>query len=94
VNALALCDKLTGMNNIELSREQTDHLVSKIKDYFDQELGQDIGGFEAEFLIQFLAREVGPYFYNKGLTDARQLLHEKIEDLGYLLQEMEKPEGL
>lgn len=94
MNALALCDKLTGMNNIELSREQTDHLVSKIKDYFDQELGQDIGGFEAEFLIQFLAREVGPYFYNKGLTDARQLLHEKIEDLGYLLQEMEKPEGL
>jgi len=94
VNALALCDKLTGMNNIELSREQTDHLVSKIKDYFDQELGQDIGGFEAEFLIQFLAREVGPYFYNKGLMDARQLLHEKIDDLGYLLQEMEKPEGL
>jgi len=82
------------MSDIELSREQTDHLVSKIKDYFDQELGQDIGGFEAEFLIQFLAREVGPYFYNKGLTDARQLLHEKIEDLGYLLQEMEKPEGL
>jgi len=82
------------MSEIELSREQTDHLVSKIKDYFDQELGQDIGGFEAEFLIQFLAREVGPYFYNKGLTDARQLLHEKIEDLGYLLQEMEKPEGL
>lgn len=82
------------MSNIELSREQTDHLVSKIKDYFDQELGQDIGGFEAEFLIQFLAREVGPYFYNKGLTDARQLLHEKIEDLGYLLQELEKPEGL
>lgn len=82
------------MSEIELSREQTDHLVSKIKDYFDQELGQDIGGFEAEFLIQFLAREVGPYFYNKGLTDARQLLHEKIEDLGYLLQELEKPEGL
>lgn len=82
------------MSEIELSREQTDHLVSKIKDYFDQELGQDIGGFEAEFLIQFLAREVGPFFYNKGLTDARQLLHEKIEDLGYLLQEMEKPEGM
>lgn len=82
------------MSNIELSREQTEHLVSKIKDYFEQELGQDIGGFEAEFLIQFLAKEVGPYFYNKGLTDAQQLLNEKIEDLGYLLQEMEKPEGL
>lgn len=82
------------MSDIELSREQTDYLVSKIKDYFEQELGQDIGGFEAEFLIQFLAREVGPYFYNKGLTDAQQLLNEKMEDLGYLLQEMEKPEGL
>lgn len=82
------------MTDIELSRDQVDHLVSKIKDYFDQELDQDIGGFEAEFLIQFLAREVGPYFYNKGLADAQLLLNEKIEDLGYVLQEMEKPEGL
>ncbi len=80
------------MHDIELSREQTELLVSKIKDYFEQELDQDIGGFEAEFLIQFLAREVGPYFYNKGLTDAQVLLNEKIEDLGYMLEEMHKPE--
>jgi uncharacterized protein (DUF2164 family) len=82
------------MTDITLSRDQIDHLVGKIKDYFEQELDQDIGGFEAEFLIQFLAKEVGPYFYNKGLGDAQLLLNEKIEDLGYLLQEMEKPEGL
>ncbi|GFZ83399.1 hypothetical protein GCM10011403_28810 [Pseudohongiella nitratireducens] len=81
------------MPDIELSREQTDHLVSKIKDYFEQELDQDIGGFEAEFLIQFLAREVGPYFYNRGLTDAQVLLNEKIEDLGYMLEEMHKVEA-
>ncbi len=80
------------MSGVELSREQTELLVSKIKDYFEQELDQDIGGFEAEFLIQFLAREVGPYFYNKGLTDAQVLLNEKIEDLGYMLEEMHKPE--
>lgn len=80
------------MSDIELTREQTELLVSKIKDYFEQELDQDIGGFEAEFLIQFLAREVGPYFYNKGLTDAQVLLNEKIEDLGYLLEEMHKAE--
>ena len=81
------------MPDIELSREQTDHLISKIKDYFEQELDQDIGGFEAEFLIQFLAREVGPYFYNRGLTDAQVLLNEKIEDLGYMLEEMHKVEA-
>jgi len=81
------------MPDLELSREQTDHLVSKIKDYFEQELDQDIGGFEAEFLIQFLAREVGPYFYNRGLTDAQVLLNEKIEDLGYMLEEMHKVEA-
>ncbi|MBQ24276.1 MAG: hypothetical protein CL546_04995 [Alcanivorax sp.] len=29
-------------------------------------LQQDIGGFEAEFLIDFFAKELGPHFYNLG----------------------------
>lgn len=80
------------MKDIEFSADQKARIVSKVKIYFADELQQDIGSFEAEFLLDFFAREVGPYFYNRGLFDAQQVFNEKMEDLGYLLQELEKPE--
>lgn len=81
------------MKEIEFSKEQKEWMVGKIKSYFNDELDQDIGGFEAEFLIDFFAKELGPYFYNRGLHDAQQVFNEKIDEAGYTLQELEQPEG-
>ena len=80
------------VKEIELSKDQKQRVVGKVKVYFSEELQMDIGGFEAEFLIDFFAKEIGGYFYNRGLFDAQQVFTEKIEDLGYSLQELEKPE--
>lgn len=79
------------MSDIKFSKDQTDQMVSKIKTYFKNELNQDIGGFESEFLIDFFAQEIGPYFYNRGLADAQTLFTEKAEELGYSVQELEMP---
>lgn len=79
------------MSDIKFTKDETDQLVSKIKKYFNDELDQDIGGFEAEFLIDFFAKEIGAHFYNRGLSDAHTLFSEKAEELGYLIQELEKP---
>lgn len=81
------------MTEITFTQDQKARMVSKVKSYFEDELQQEIGGFEAEFLIDFFAKEIGPYFYNRGLFDAQQVLTEKIEEVGYVLQELEKPEG-
>ncbi len=81
------------MSDITFTPDQKARMVSKIKVYFDEELQQDIGGFEAEFLIDFFAREIGPHFYNRGLFDAQQVLTEKMDEVGYVMQELEKPEG-
>ena len=79
------------MSDIKFSKDETDLIVSKIKDYFKDELDQEIGGFDAEFLIDFFAKEIGPYFYNRGLSDAQVIFTEKAEELSYLVQELEKP---
>ncbi|MBL4567669.1 MAG: DUF2164 domain-containing protein [Porticoccus sp.] len=79
------------MSDIKFSKNETDRIVSKIKRYFNDELDQEIGGFEAEFLMGFFAKEIGPYFYNQGISDAQTLFTEKAEELGYLVQELEKP---
>ncbi len=79
------------MSDIKLTQDETDQVVSKIKKYFADEFDQDIGGFEAEFLIDFFAKEIGPHFYNRGLSDAHSLFTEKADEIGYLVQELEKP---
>ncbi|WP_421862003.1 DUF2164 domain-containing protein [Motiliproteus sp.] len=79
------------MTDIQLSSDDKERIVAKIKTYFNDELDQDIGGFEAEFLIEFFAKEIGAHFYNQGLADARALFAEKAEEVGYLVEELEKP---
>ena len=79
------------MTQITLTKEQTDQIVSKVKAYFSDELNQEIGGFEAEFLIDFFAKEIGPHFYNSGLSDAQKLFTQQLEEANYLVAELEKP---
>ena len=79
------------MTAIKLSKEEKDRVVNKVKNYFETELNQNVGGFEAEFLIDFFAKEIGAYFYNQGLSDAQTLFAEKADELSYLIQELEKP---
>lgn len=79
------------MSDIKFSKDETDRIVYKIKAYFSDELDQEIGGFDAEFLIEFFGKEIGPFFYNRGLSDAKTLFSEKVEELNYSIQELEKP---
>ncbi|MFC6633477.1 DUF2164 domain-containing protein [Microbulbifer taiwanensis] len=81
------------MKEIEFSEDQKDRMISKVKAYFSNELQQDIGGFEAEFLIDFFSKKLGTYFYNRGLFDAQHFFNEKMEEISYVIQELEQPEG-
>jgi uncharacterized protein (DUF2164 family) len=79
------------MSEIKFSREEKERIVKKVETYFSNELDQEIGNFEAEFLIDFFADEIGAFFYNRGLSDANMLFNEKVEELSYTIQELEKP---
>ncbi|RZV56416.1 MAG: DUF2164 domain-containing protein [Pseudomonadales bacterium] len=78
------------MSEIKFTRDETDKLVAQLKTYFQDELNHDIGSFEAEFLIDYLGKEIGSLFYNQGIKDACKMYTEKSEELGYLIQELEK----
>lgn len=45
------------MTEITFTKEQTAQIIAKIKTYFSTELNQEIGGFEAEFLMEFLQKK-------------------------------------
>ena len=65
------------MPTIDLDSSVKAEIVSKIQKYFTEELRHEIGGFEAEFLLDFFSHQVGNYFYNQGLADALQAFEGK-----------------
>lgn len=76
---------------IKFSDGEKEVLVHKIKRYFDQELDQDLGQFEAEAVLDFFSEEVGSYFYNRGLLDAQAVLAERLDVVQDAIYELEKP---
>ena len=79
------------MSSIEFSREEKEIIARKIQLYFTEELDQQIGQFDAEFLLDFFAEEIGPFFYNRGLFDAQTVMETRLADISEALYEIEKP---
>jgi len=79
------------MAKIEFSKDERAVLVQRLRLYFKEELDHEIGQFDAEFLLDFLGEEIGPYFYNRGLYDAQAILESRIESVNEAIYELEKP---
>ena len=79
------------MSEITFSRDQTAHMVDKLQKYLRRELDVEIGDFDAEFLLDFFAKELGAHFYNQGMADALRVVEEKTESLVDTLTWLQKP---
>ena len=83
------------MQAIQFSSQEKELLVNKIQQYFATELEQDIGQFDAEFLLDFFSKEVGGYYYNRGLFDAQNIisgtLNNMTETVNEAISEIEQP---
>jgi len=79
------------MPDIKFSKDEKELIIRKIQLYFSEELEQNIGQFDAEFLLDFFTEEVGAYYYNRGLYDAQTILESKLEDIAGTIYELEKP---
>ena len=79
------------MAEITFSQEERDVICGKIQRYLQEEMDQEVGQFEAGFLLDFFAKEIGPYFYNRGLYDARAILEGHLENIDEAIYGIEKP---
>ena len=76
---------------LKFSPEEKSILVEKIRAYFSDELDQEIGRFDAEFLINFISEELGGYFYNRGIYDAQAILAQRLGETTGAIHELELP---
>ncbi len=79
------------MSDIKFGKDEKQQLTARIRDYFATELNQELGQFDAEFLLDFLSKELGPRYYNRGLHDAQAILQSRIDAVIESVYELEKP---
>jgi uncharacterized protein (DUF2164 family) len=73
------------------TKPEKDAIIQKIREYFAEKLDQEISQFEAGFLLDFFAEEIGPYFYNKGVHDSQAIVQKRIDDVIGAVDSLEKP---
>ena len=78
------------MTPIKFSREEIAAITGKLRPYFRDELDLDLRDLPAELLIDFLAREIGPFFYNRALYDAQAVVAKKAEDIAEAIAGLER----
>lgn len=76
---------------ITFAKPERDAIIRKIQQYFTNELEQEIGQFQAGFLLNFIGDEIGPHFYNKGVQDAQAILRKRADDIAEGIDSLLKP---
>lgn len=76
---------------IKFTKEEKKIIIPKIQMYFREELDKEIGSFDAEFLLDFFAEEIGGFFYNRALSEVHGLLEKQMESMADIIYELEKP---
>ena len=74
-----------------LEKDDRTALARTLRAYLKDELDVEIGGLDAEFLLDVMAERLGPRFYNQGLRDAATALAKRMDVLTEALEELERP---
>ncbi|UTH76486.1 DUF2164 family protein [Chromobacterium sp. IIBBL 290-4] len=77
-------------NSFKLGESQLHYLAPRLQAYMNEQLGVELGGFDARFLLDFLAEELGREIYNKALQDAQAALAARMESLQAAIWELEQ----
>lgn len=78
------------LSGIELADSAKKEIVGKLQQYFNDELQQEIGSFDAEFLLDFFSEQVGNYYYNQGLADALKIFESRLDEVSDGIYQLEK----
>lgn len=52
-------------------KEERAQIVAKIRQYFQDERDEELGELPAVMLLDFIEKEIGPFFYNRGVREAK-----------------------
>lgn len=68
-------------NNIKLTKEKREYMISSIKNYFSNERDEDLGDLASGMILDFFIDELSTEFYNQGVYDSYTYMNDRCEDL-------------
>ena len=69
--------------SIELSKEDRAQAIASIERYFEANFEKKIGNISAGALLGFVLEEIGPSIYNRAVSDAKERMLMRVDDLEY-----------
>ena len=82
---------MTERMGVSLTDERQELLVEAVRELFREEFERDLSPFQAERLVDFFVRRLGPPVYNQAIQDARVHMQRKLDDLDGEVYEVEEP---
>lgn len=73
-----------------LTKDEMQEAAARLQTYLRDELEVEVGRLPAEMLVEFIARDIGRLFYNRGLRDAETVVRQKVEDVADALYGLER----
>jgi uncharacterized protein (DUF2164 family) len=74
---------------IRLSDERRRLVLESLRSFYGREFDEDLSGFRAERILEFMMKAMGPPLYNQAVADARAYMQAKLEDIDGELYEPE-----
>ncbi len=66
---------------LKIPKEQKQQLILLVQQYFRDERDEEIGDLPAEFLIDFMMKQLGPIIYNQAIDDLQTVMSQKMTSL-------------
>ena len=73
-----------------LTREELQEAASRLRAYLRDDMEVEVGQLPAKMLVEFIERDIGRLFYNRGLRDAEIVVRQKVEDVADALYGLER----
>ena len=74
---------------IELSKEDRAQAIESLTRYVQENLDQKIGNLTAGAMLGFILEEIGPSIYNRAVSDVKERLLMRVEDVEFEINEDE-----
>ena len=68
-------------NQLKLSKEKKEYMISEIKTYFLRERQEEIGDLASMLILDFIIEKLAPEFFNQGIAEAHKYMTERLEDI-------------
>lgn len=74
-----------------IPRPLKEELIQKLQHYLHEELEIELGTFEAEFFLDYLSENLGPFYYNLAIRDVQVHLAGHLDTLNERIDELQQP---